>query len=240
VARVVLAQYTGRSPADIVVDPGSLLSLPTDAPAAIAPVPAGLSMHPVVVEQNAAIDESRARLRLFERSYFPRFNLLFNTSARGSGVRPDNTTEGGLGGLKPDVGNWAVGLNVLFPIFDRPAIEARELAERQRQVVETARYERAIEDLEAQMGRAQTLLGGAQRATLNTPFQLAAAQATYQQATARYQSGLSGIVEVADAQRLLTQSEIDDVIAKLSVWRGLLLVATAGGSLDPFLARVTP
>lgn len=240
VARVTLAQYTGRSPIDIIVNPGSLLSLPTDAPAAIAPVPTAPSMHPVVVEQNAAIDESRARLRLFERSYFPRFNLLFNTSARGSGVRPDNTTEGGLGGLKPDVGNWAVGLNVLFPIFDRPAIEARELAERQRQVVETARYERVIEDLEAQMGRAQTLLDGAQRATLNTPFQLAAAQATYQQATARYQSGLSGIVEVADAQRLLTQSEIDDVIAKLSVWRGLLLVATAGGSLDPFLQRVQP
>lgn len=246
VARVVLAQYTGRSPDDISVVSGSLLNLPpADAlQAAVPPSPTaaqtGLQLHPFVVEQNAAIEESRARLRLFERSYFPRFNLLFNTSARGSGVRPDNTIKDGLGGLKPEVGNWAVGLNILFPIFDRPAIEARELAERQRQVVETARYDRVIEDLEAQMGRAQTLVDGAQRAAANTPFQLAAAQATHQQATARYQSGLSGIVEVADAQRLLTQSEIDDVIAKLNVWRGLLLVATAEGSLDPFLQRVQP
>lgn len=241
VARVVLAQYTGRAPEAISVNPGPLLSLPADAPIPIPPpVPAGQAMHPVVVEQNAAIEESRARLRLFERSYFPRFNVLFNTSARGSGVRPDNTIKDGFGGLKPEVGNWAVGLNILFPIFDRPAIEARELAERQRQVVETARYERVIEDLEAQMGRAQTLLDGAQRTALNTPFQLGAAQATHQQATARYQSGLSGIVDVADAQRLLTQTEIDDTIARLNVWRGLLLVATAEGSLDPFLQRVQP
>jgi len=246
VARVVLAQYTGRSPDDISVISGSLLNLPpADAlQAAVPPIPAaaqpGLKLNPFVVEQNAAIEESRARLRLFERSYFPRFNVLFNTSARGSGVRPDNTIKDGFGGLKPDVGNWAVGLNIIFPIFDKPAIAARELAERQRQVVETARYERVIEDLEAQMGRAQTLLDGAQRTALNTPFQLAAAQATHEQATARYQSGLSGIVDVADAQRLLTQAEIDDTIARLNVWRGLLLVATAEGRLDPFLQRVQP
>lgn len=245
VARVVLAQYTGRSPSDISVNPGSLLGVPpADIAGATAPPvlagPVGLAMHPLAAEQNAAIDESRARLRVFERSYLPRFNLLVNTYARGTGVQPDGTVKDGLGGLRPDVSNWAVGLNVIFPLLDRPAIEARELAERQRQVVETARYARVIEDLEAQMGRAQTLLDGAQRAAANTPFQLAAAQQTEQQATARYQSGLSGIVEVADAQRLLTQAEIDDAIAKLSVWRGSLLVATAQGSLDPFLQRVQP
>jgi len=245
VARVVLAQYTGRPPADISINAGLLLGPPpADAVAALAR-PGGVGqpgqiVHPLAAEQNAAVDESRARLRVFERSYFPRFNLLFNTSARGSGVRPDGTIPGGLSGLAPDVSNWAVGLNVIFPLMDRPAIEAREQAERQRQVAETARYERVIDDLEGQMGRAQTLLDGAQRAAANTPFQLAAARANEQQATARYRSGLSGIVEVADAQRLLTQSEIDDLIAKLNVWRGLLLVATAEGSLDPFLQRVQP
>ncbi len=34
--------------------------------------------------------------------------------------------------------------------------------------------------------------------------------------------------------------EAQDSIAKLNVWRGLLLVATADGSLDPFLQRVQP
>ncbi len=131
-------------------------------------------------------------------------------------------------------------MNVTFPLLDRPGVRAREQAERQRQVAETARYERVIEDLEGQFGRAQALFDGSSRAAQNTPFQLAAARATHQQATARYQAGLSGIVDVADAQRLLTQAEIDDVIAKLNVWRGLLLIATAQGDLDPFLQRVQP
>ena len=244
VARVVLAQYIGQSPETISVNPGVLLELPpADAITAatpLVPLGPGLRTHPLAAEQNAAIEESRARLRVAERSYFPRFNVLFNTYARGSGVQSDGRVQSGLGGLVPDVSNWAVGLNVLFPLMDRPAIAARTQAERQRQLTETARYERVVADLEAQFGRSQALLDGANRVSLNTPFQLAAARATFQQATARYQSGLTGIVEVADAQRLLTQSEIDDAIAKLNVWRGLLFVATAQGNLDPFLARVQP
>ena len=244
VARVVLAQFTGQNP-DISVNAGSLLGLPPAEALAAAMPPGplgqtGLQMHPLASEQNAAIEESRARLRVAERSYFPRFNVLVNTYARGSGILPDGRVKSGLGGLAPDVSNWAVGMNVLFPLMDRPAIAARTQAERQRQVTETARYERVIADLEAQFGRSQALLDGASRVSQNTPFQLAAARATFQQATARYQSGLTGIVEVADAQRLLTQSEIDDAIARLNVWRGLLLVATAQGNLDPFLARVQP
>jgi outer membrane protein len=245
VARVVLAQYTGLDPAAITVNAGSVLALPpADAVApAISILPAAqaaLNAHPQAAEQNAAVLESRARLRLYERSYFPRFNLLFNTYARGTGVLANGTVRSGFGGLQPEVGNWALGMNIIFPLLDRPAMEARELGERQRQLTEQARYDRVIDDLEAQFGRAQALLDGSNRAAANTPFQLAAANATFQQATARYQSGLAGIVEVADAQRLLTQSEIDDAIAKLNVWRGLLLVATARGDLDPFLQRVQP
>jgi hypothetical protein len=42
---------------------------------------------------------------------------------------------------------------------------------------------------------------------------------------------------VADAERLLTQAEIDDALARLSVWRALLSVAAAQGDLQPFLDR---
>ena len=56
-----------------------------------------------------------------------------------------------------------------------------------------------------------------------------------QQASARYQSGLGNIVDVADAERLLTQAEIDDALARLGVWRGLLGVAVAAGDVQPFI-----
>ena len=70
----------------------------------------------------------------------------------------------------------------------------------------------------------------------NSPVELDAARTAEQQATARYKSGLGNIVEVAEAERLLTQAEIDDALARLSVWRALLGVAAAEGDLQPFLA----
>jgi outer membrane protein len=67
------------------------------------------------------------------------------------------------------------------------------------------------------------------------PVQLEAAYASEQQAAARYRSGLATLIEVADAQRVLTQTEIDDSLAKLSIWRAMLAVAAAQGDLQPFL-----
>jgi len=58
-----------------------------------------------------------------------------------------------------------------------------------------------------------------------------------QQANARYRSGIGNIVEVAEAERILTQAEIDDALAKLGVWRALLGVAAATGDLQLFLQQ---
>jgi outer membrane protein TolC len=68
--------------------------------------------------------------------------------------------------------------------------------------------------------------------------QVAAARAASEQATARYKAGLGNIDAVAEAQRLLAQAEIDDALARLGVWRGLLAIATAAGDIRPFLAEV--
>jgi outer membrane protein TolC len=59
------------------------------------------------------------------------------------------------------------------------------------------------------------------------------------QATARYQSGLGNVDAVAEAQRLLTQAEIDDALARLGVWRALLAVAQSTGDLQPFLVEAS-
>jgi outer membrane protein len=70
--------------------------------------------------------------------------------------------------------------------------------------------------------------------------QLAAAQQSEVQARARYQAGLTSIVEIADAQRLLTEAEIQDQFARVDVWRALLAEAVAAGTLAPFLNLVHP
>ena len=45
-------------------------------------------------------------------------------------------------------------------------------------------------------------------------------------------------MEVAEADRILAQAEIDDALARLGVWRGLLGIAAASGDLEPFLRQV--
>ena len=81
------------------------------------------------------------------------------------------------------------------------------------------------------------MLAGAQRIAQNTPIELEAARVSEQQATARYRSGLGNIVEVAEAERILTQAEIYDSLARLGVWRALLGMAAANGDLQPFLQQ---
>ena len=76
--------------------------------------------------------------------------------------------------------------------------------------------------MKAHWNAAAATLDGARSIAANTPVQVSAARAAAEQATARYQAGLGNIDEVAEAQRLLTQAEIDDALARLGVWRALL------------------
>jgi outer membrane protein len=233
VGRAALAQLLGADPAAIQLSTGPLLGA---TPESEAPPPAA-AQHPLAIAQNAAIEESRARLRVLDRSYFPRFNLQGLTYARGTGVQPDGTTGGAASGLGPNIQNWGLGMTVTFPAFDLASIRARKQIEMHRERAEAARYEQVIQDLTGQSAKAAATLDGARRIARNTPLQLDAARAAEQQATARYKAGLGTIVEVAEAQRLLTQAEIDDALARLGVWRAMLGVAAAKGDLTEFLKQ---
>ncbi|MEJ7605523.1 MAG: TolC family protein, partial [Bryobacteraceae bacterium] len=103
--------------------------------------------------------------------------------------------------------------------------------------VESSRYQQVITDLRAGLNVSRVALDGARHVAAITPVQVESAKAATEQANARYRSGLGTIVEVADAQRLLTQSEIDDALARLNVWRAELNLRAAEGDLQPFLDR---
>ncbi len=235
VSRATLSQFAGTDPAQIAVVSGNLVTLPREDP----PATINTAANPMLLEQNAAVAQARAQLRALERSYFPRFYLQGAAYARGTGAETEGERLGGLNGLAPDFQNYALGFSVMFPIFDLPSLRAREAAQSATIRSQTARSEQIAVDLRAQWNRAVATLNGARRIAANTPVQVSAAQAALQQATARYRSGLGAIDEVAEAQRLLTQAEIDDVLARLSVWRGLLGIATAAGDLQPFVAEAS-
>jgi outer membrane protein len=235
VARANLAQFLGMQPAEISLAGDGLLQLPPEA-ATSSP---DLTANPLVAEQNATIEQARAQLRVLERSCFPKFSLQGAAYARGTGAETSGGRLGGLNGLAPSVQNYAVGFTVTFPLMDLPPIRAREAAQSATIRTQAARSEQLIVDLRAQWNRAVATLTGARNVAANTPVQVSAAKAAAQQATARYQAGLGNITEVAEAQRLQTQAEIDDSLARLSVWRGLLGIASVAGDVQPFIVQAS-
>jgi len=235
VARANLSRFVGLEPAQIAISAPRLLQLP---PQRTAP-PLDTGGNPISMEQNAVVEQLQAQLRILERSYFPRFSLQGAAYARGTGARTNGTNLGGLNGVAPSTQNYALGFTVTFPVFDLPSLRAREAGQSATIRAEQARSRQIAVDLKAQWNVALAALDGAKRVAANTPVQVAAARAATEQATARYRSGLGNIDAIAEAQRLLTQAEIDDALARLGVWRRLLGVASAAGDIQPFLAEVS-
>jgi outer membrane protein TolC len=231
VARTTLAQLLGTNFQSISIEPGPLLQLP---PVSEIENQSAVQ-HPLTKAGLSEVTEVRSRETEIDRSYYPRFYLEASAYVRGAGIQPDGRIGGAVSGLAPNIQNWALGLHITFPAFDWFSLHARKEIEVHNERSAAARYDQILQDVNGDIERAMAVLRGSVRVAQNTPIQLDAARTTEQQATARYRTGLGNISEVAEAQRLLTQADIDDSLARLGVWRALLGVAAAQGDLTPLL-----
>jgi outer membrane protein len=235
VARATLSLFVGLDPSTLGLNPGRLLETPPDRPE-----PAfNAAANPLALEQTAAIAQQQSRLNALERTYYPQFSVEGLAAARGTGMETNGRRMGGLNGLAPTVQNYGLGLTVTFPAMDRFSIREQEAMQSADIRAGEAQYQLIATNLRAQFNTALATLAGARRVAANTSAEVSAGRAAVQQATARYQSGLAPIDDVAQAQRLLAQAEIDDALARLNVWRARLQVETARGDIQPFLDEVT-
>jgi outer membrane protein len=234
ISRASLAEALGNPGTYVAIDEGSLLELPRD----LSVPTLNLDAHPIILVQKAAIETVRAREDVLDRAYFPRFNFQSAFFARGTGALANGTFQGGAHGLFPTTPNFAVGVTVAFPAFDIFSIRARRRVEVGNEAVEKARLDQTVQALKGQYARAQALIDGALRIARETPNQLKAAQQAEALTRERYKYGLATVTEVADAERLLAQAEIDNAVAHLNVWRALLVAARLQGDLKPFIDRV--
>jgi outer membrane protein len=130
----------------------------------------------------------------------------------GTGTLPDG------GGLVPKVPNWDVGVVLSWPLFDA-TISARGEASRARERVQSEQIglvreqeHAVIREAYAAVGVARTVLPGLQRA-------VDAAHANYAQADARFKAGLGTSVELADAEALRAEAEIQLVLGEFALAR---------------------
>jgi outer membrane protein TolC len=233
ISQVSFAEAIGQAGASVAIDAGPLLTLPSP-PSSETP---DFAAHPLARAQAASLETAQARERALDHSYFPRFNFQSAVFGRGAGARIDGSFDNGKG-LYPSTGNWAVGMSITFPAFDIFGLRARRRVENYNTQAEQARYDQTIQALRTQDAKARALIEAALSRAENTPVQLKAAQETELRARVRYENGLANVTEVAEAQRLLAQAEADDAVARLAVWRALLIAARAQGDLQPFLDQV--
>ncbi len=234
--QISLARLLGLSTGVVSVDSTTLVDRVP------APEGAGVAItHPLTLVHQAAVDAAKAQEDVLARTDRPHLYLQSSLFARGSGANPNGQLDGGLSGLSLDRANWAAGIQIVFPnAFDFTSLRARKAAAAATTRSEAALLDEATLTVASQQQTAAAMVEAARAVAANTPVQLAAAQQTESQARARYQAGLASIVEVADAQSLLAQAEVQDQLARIDVWRALLAQAVAQGTLAPFLAAATP
>lgn len=239
VALDTLAALMGTAGSDIKLESGRLLDpSPADS---LRDVPA--SEHPLALDQMAAVRQIQTEERVLQRTNYPRIFLQGEVFGRGSEVPNNGTTAGNWNGLAPARENWVTGITIVFPdVFGFKALSAQKQISKANEQSQKAKYDLTIQDVTGQIQAARDQLRIAELVAKETPTELTAAQQSEAQSRARYDTSLATLVEVADAESLLAQAEIDNAVARLNVWHGLLAVANAQGNLQDFLQalRGTP
>lgn len=231
---IALAQVLGLAGARVSIQPGPFLQIPPDMPSAQAPV----DKHPAAVVQQDRVEEEKARIRVLNHAYYPHFNTEALLSGRGSGEESSGATEPGLNGLGFTAYNWEAGLTVQMDLTSIFAIHEQKRVEVANRRREEAVYAQTLQTLTAQQQTAMAQLESSRRVAQNTPIELAASQQGELQATARFHAGLGTFVDVAEAQNLLAQAELDDSLARLAIWRALAELSAANGDLAPFFNTI--
>ena len=197
--------------------------------------------NPALRYSQAQIDASMARSLAVKRSFLPSVSLVGAGWGRGSGVsNKDDSFRTDFGsGVKYQVYNYLVGVSTrwnLTNIFKvRNDYHAEQFqVERFKSLYQTQQLQldRQVRESEIQfeLSLAQARL---------TPVQLAAARTAFNQAEARYQSGLTDLFTLAQSVNALNRAEVDKFVTNGNAWRSLLLKAAAAGDLDIFLSQIT-
>lgn len=174
---------------------------------------------PRLLEAVARLRAEESRTRAIGAELRPNLSLTGTVSGRagdappsGSGSLPDGA------GFVPRVPNWDLGVVLSWPLFDgtvnarSDAARAREQVEREAIGLVREEERAAVREAYQRVSVARTVLPGLRRA-------VDAARANYEQADARFKAGLGTSVELADAEALRNQAEIQLVLGAFDLAR---------------------
>lgn len=205
VSQTVLAAAIGAPEGRI--DTAETVPLPQDLPSMAAAIQRASAHDPHILSVVARLKAQELATRAVRAELRPDIALTGTLSGRAGGAAPTSGDSADYNGLLPSVPNWDAGLVLSWPLFDG-TVDARISASRAQE--QTAREEISVakQSLIAQVEQAYVAVDVARQALPGLQHAVAAALANYSQADARFKAGLGTSVELADAEALRTDAEI--------------------------------
>jgi outer membrane protein len=217
VAQAVLAAAIGAS--EGAVDTSGEAPQPADMPSLSQAVALAQSRDPKLAAALAQLQAAEKRTSAIGAELRPDLSLTGTISGRAGGA-PGTTagSEPAGSGWIPAVPNWDVGIVLTWPLFDGTIAARRDAAKAQEQVrhdeVDAIRLQEVavVNESFVQVQVARAALVGLENTVV-------AARANYDQADARFKAGMGNAVELADAEAVRSDAEIQLALGQFELAR---------------------
>jgi outer membrane protein len=218
VAQAVLAAAIGAP--EGAIDTSGEAPQPAEMPSLSQAVALAQSRDPRLAAALSQLQAAEKRTTAVGAELRPDLSLTGTISGRAGGAPASsaNTPQPSGAGWVPDVPNWDVGILLTWPLFDGTIAARKDAAKAQEQVrhdeVDAVRLQEVavVNESYVQVQVARTALVGLQNTVV-------AARANYDQADARFKAGIGNAVELADAEAVRTDAEIQLALGQFELAR---------------------
>ncbi len=224
-AQTLLAAAVGSDEA--ALDAAGAPTAPPDIPTLEAAIREASSRDPLLLRALAAVRAQEAETRAIGALRRPDLSATATFSGRAGGAPPSgNGAPATDDGWVPNVPNWDAAVIFTWPLFDGTidarvrASRAMEDARRAEVSVQRQRETTAVRQAYVTVQVSRAALPGLRRA-------VDAARANYAQADARFKAGLGTSTELADAEALRTDADIQYAMGQFDVARARAAFARA-------------
>jgi outer membrane protein len=199
------------------LDVAGPLTPSTELPTLEAALELAARRDPQLLRASAFLESQRAETHALSTLLRPDVALTASFSGREGGAEAA-TDSPRFGGWLPDVPNWSLGLVFRWRLFDKVLFTRRD-ASRQRESVLRAELDAVRQQQGAAVQQARLQVQVEQESLAALERAVEAARANYAQAETRFRSGLGTSVELADAEAVRTDSEIQLVLGRFQLAR---------------------
>jgi outer membrane protein len=206
VAQSVLAASMGAP--ELSLDVSGAPPSPAALPSLAGSIEAAAARDPILLATLARLKAQEKTTAAIGARLRPNLFATGTLSGRAGGAAPSGDAPVPAGnGFVPDVPNWDVGMVLRWSLFDGVTLAERD-ASRAEEAVRKDEVAVYREQEVAAIEKAYVQVGVANSALIALKSAVAGAVANYAQADARFRAGLGNAVELADAEALLTDANV--------------------------------